>query len=355
MKDENGGWTLSSVDTNSLTLDYLDDAAVATIDQDQDADADYITYADFFNVDAELTRFTKAMDEDLDAIYDEDNDGYFYGYVRNADGHGLAGQKITFSGSGLQFLNDEDNYATDSLTLFTDESGYYYVYVYGHVVGEHTITITSGGKSATATFEVTNDNVRAHDVAITSPFAAKAGTADTLTALVTDRYGNVAPGKAVTFSKVSGSGYIEAPATSNTDEDGVASATLVVLGGEVGFNSTVRAVIEQETFAAASNSEAAQRSAGDTNVGKTTAWTKLQGDGTAKMYAKNIVGVGKVQFFHNGREIAWVRAADALNPKLRAANGAFYLVRTVELVDGKNVLEVYIDGERVRRTAYTQR
>jgi hypothetical protein len=72
------------------------------------------------------------------------------------------------------------------------------------------------------------------------------------------------------------------------------------------------------------------------------------------MYAKNIVGAGKVQFFHNNKEIAWVRAADALNPKLRAANGAFYLVRTVELVDGKNVLEVYIDGERVRRTAYSK-
>jgi hypothetical protein len=359
VKDAVGGWPISEdyTDYVELDIDYLDDAVVASIDMDEDSDSSYISYGDFTEINVNLERMDETTYDAQMMVWDEDNYGYFDGYVRSADGHALAGQKVVISSTGLWMYDalDYEIYDVDSLTLFTNEDGYFEFYAYGHTVGDHTITISSGGKSATATFEVTNDNVRAHDVTITSPFAAQARTADTLTALVTDRYGNVAPGKAVTFSKVSGSGYIEAPATSDTDEDGVASATLVVLGGEVGFNSTVRAAIEQETFAAASNSEAAQRSAGDTNVGKTTAWTKLQDDGTAKMYAKNIVGVGKVQFFHNGREIAWVRAADALNPKLRAANGAFYLVRTVELVDGKNVLEVYIDGERVRRTAYTQR
>ena len=33
--------------------------------------------------------------------------------------------------------------------------------------------------------------------------------------------------------------------------------------------------------------------------------------------------------------------------------GTAYLVRTVELGEGKNVLEVYVDGERVRKTAYS--
>lgn len=84
-------------------------------------------------------------------------------------------------------------------------------------------------------------------------------------------------------------------------------------------------------------------------------WTRKQDDGSVKMYAKNIVGQGKVEFFHNGREIAWVRASDSLNPKLRNANGASYLVRTVELKPGKNRLEIRLNGESVREVTYTSK
>jgi hypothetical protein len=87
---------------------------------------------------------------------------------------------------------------------------------------------------------------------------------------------------------------------------------------------------------------------------KTASWTKNLNDGTVKMYAKNVVGAGKVQFMLNGKEVAWVRASDANDPKLRTANGFQYLVRTVTLKAGmKNVLEIYVDGERVRRAAYS--
>ena len=356
VREEDGSW-YAEADQDSTEIEYVDDATVALIQQDEDGAEAGIAYNDFMTVNSQLVRWTAAM-EDTEVLMQEDGqyDG-INGYVRNADGLGLAGVRVTASGAGLQFWDTDDEfYGEGSLTLFTDEEGYYDFEVQGHTVGEHTVTITAGGKSATATYTVTDENVRAHNVAITSAFAGKAGTADTLTALVTDRYGNtMTVGETVTFTKVSGSGYIqEEDGTVTTDEDGVATATLIIMGGEIGFNSTVRAAITQDDFAATSNSAAAQRSAGDPNLGKTTAWTKLQTDGTAKMYAKNIVGAGKVQFFHNNKEIAWVRAADALNPKLRAANGAFYLVRTVELVDGKNVLEVYIDGERVRRTAYSK-
>ncbi len=84
------------------------------------------------------------------------------------------------------------------------------------------------------------------------------------------------------------------------------------------------------------------------------AWTKLQADNTVKMYAKNIIGEGKIQFFHNGNEIAWIRAANSLNPKLSSANGSHYLVRTRELVEGKNAFEIHDDGVRVWRAAYSK-
>jgi hypothetical protein len=383
VKDSNGAYSNDTDAEYTVTLDYLDDAAVETIVLEDASESADVAYTNFWTADFARERMTESLYDTVYAAWNGEDQNWeagIHGSIENADGLALDGQKVTFSGEGLMFAEYDSAvefatdglYGVDSLTVLTsdyDDPGAFDVHVFGHEVGIHTITITAGGKSTTVDFcvgdwaldEDDNDicvspnNVRAHNVAITSAFAGKAGTADTLTALVTDRYGNVTEGETVTFSKVAGSGYIqETDGTVTTDEDGVATATLIIMSGEIGFNSTVRAAITQDDFAATSNSAAAQRSAGDTNVGKTTAWTKLQTDGTAKMYAKNIVGAGKVQFFHNNKEIAWVRAADALNPKLRAANGAFYLVRTVELVAGKNVLEVYIDGERVRRTAYSK-
>jgi hypothetical protein len=82
--------------------------------------------------------------------------------------------------------------------------------------------------------------------------------------------------------------------------------------------------------------------------------TRDLGDGSVKVYARGVVGVGKVQFFVNGREVAWVRAADSSDPKLRTPSagpmaGVSYLVRTVPLVAGKNAFEVHVDGQRVLR------
>jgi hypothetical protein len=75
---------------------------------------------------------------------------------------------------------------------------------------------------------------------------------------------------------------------------------------------------------------------------------------SSQLFALDVVGAGKVQFFLNGREIAWVRAVDESDPKLRAHPTGAYLVRNRVLVQGKNVIEIYVDGERVRRVAYTR-
>jgi hypothetical protein len=83
-------------------------------------------------------------------------------------------------------------------------------------------------------------------------------------------------------------------------------------------------------------------------------WTQRSGD-SIKIYAKTVIGVGKVQFYVDGREIAWVNSVDSTDPKLRTAKGFHYLVRTVDLkVDGsKTRFEVKLNGERVRRNTYT--
>lgn len=82
-------------------------------------------------------------------------------------------------------------------------------------------------------------------------------------------------------------------------------------------------------------------------------WTKKISDTEVKMYAKNVIGEGKIQFFEDGQEVAWIRAENEQDPKLIGAIGSYYLVRTIELDPGKNRLEIRVDGERVRFNTYT--
>jgi hypothetical protein len=91
---------------------------------------------------------------------------------------------------------------------------------------------------------------------------------------------------------------------------------------------------------------------------KPRAWTRFIGNNQLKMYARDIVGAGKVQFFLNGREIAWVRATDGSDPKLNVRSAAGEpgdgMVRTVTAAAGRNVLEIYVGDERVARRVFTR-
>ena len=85
----------------------------------------------------------------------------------------------------------------------------------------------------------------------------------------------------------------------------------------------------------------------------TTASIKRIGN-SVRLFVSEPAGLGKIQFKINGREIAWVRAVDATDPKLRTANGLSYFVRLAALGAGKNGVEIYVDGTRVKRVAYTR-
>jgi hypothetical protein len=90
-------------------------------------------------------------------------------------------------------------------------------------------------------------------------------------------------------------------------------------------------------------------------VGPGTFVTKRISDTEIKIYAKDIVSLGKVQFFVNGREIAWVRALDESDPKLRVVvrdgDELYYLVRTVVL-DKRLRIEIKVDGQRAKFATY---
>lgn len=88
----------------------------------------------------------------------------------------------------------------------------------------------------------------------------------------------------------------------------------------------------------------------ETNESTARPSTKLKEDNTVKVHVFGVVGAGKVQIMFNGKEIAWVNTADPNDSKLLNE----YLVRTLELVDGKNVIEILVDGKRVDRKAYSR-
>jgi len=73
-------------------------------------------------------------------------------------------------------------------------------------------------------------------------------------------------------------------------------------------------------------------------------------DGTLKVRVFDPVGSGKVQIFLNGQEVAWINTSNPADPRL--TNG--YFVRTLKLVEGKNVIEVFVDGVRIKRVAYAR-
>lgn len=83
--------------------------------------------------------------------------------------------------------------------------------------------------------------------------------------------------------------------------------------------------------------------------------TKRISETEIKIYAKDIIDIGKIQFMVNGREIAWVRATEPDDPKLRVVSDesgdVYYLVRTVEL-DQRVRIEILVDNQRAKFSTY---
>lgn len=85
--------------------------------------------------------------------------------------------------------------------------------------------------------------------------------------------------------------------------------------------------------------------------GDTKPSTKLKEDDTVKVHVFNVVGAGKVQIMLNGEEVAWINTNDPDDSKLLED----YFVRTLQLTEGKNVIEIWVNGERIDRKAYTKK
>ena len=252
----------------------------------------------------------------------------------------VPGASVTLSGAGLQF-SDGGKYTVGSITVVANTSGVYSANVYSNLEGKQTLTITSGAASATTTVvfaQAKADTGTA--LVINAVDNVLPGSTLSVAAVLTDKFGNAVTtdttaGAAAylvgattpTFSLSSTSpGFQIGTDPTATDKNGSAKLAYF-LGVNDSGTITVTATYDADgtgtAFAAVTVTKTI--TIGSSAV---ASWTKNLNDGTVKMYAKNIVGAGKVQFMLNGKEIAWVNATSAADSKLRTANGASYLVRT---------------------------
>ena len=280
------------------------------------------------------------------------------GSVKDSNLDGVA-TAVTVSSPGLLFEAD-GVWAVGSITVQSTSTGAYKVDVRSNFTGKKVVTVTSGAATITEElwFVAAADDAGV-TLTLNVPAVVVPGSTLQITGSLVDAFGNAvsADGTGEDFNfTYTGPGYAGSVPTATSAVDGSFSYN-VLLGANDSGTATV--VVGYDL-----NGDGDYADTGDILVSKTVvigssaalvaSWTKNLNDGTVKMYAKNIVGAGKVQFMLNGKEIAWVNATSAADSKLRTANGASYLVRTIDLVEGqKNVLEILVDGVRSARSAYS--
>lgn len=84
-----------------------------------------------------------------------------------------------------------------------------------------------------------------------------------------------------------------------------------------------------------------------------SAWTQDQLDGSVLFFAKNVVGAGEVSFKQNKNLLKSLQAETEDNPNIRWGNCSPYFLHRFTREDIKNGLEVYLDGTRQWRAAYS--
>jgi hypothetical protein len=264
---------------------------------------------------------------------------------------------VTLSAPGVMFAAG-DVTSLGSITVQTSAAGAFGgVEIYSNTAGKVTITATAG--SSTKTLEVTFDDA-ADDaganvaVAVTN---AVAGSTMKVVITVTDEYGNpveTTGGSANIVVAYDGPGFVVGGDTpTQTLADGTATF-FVFLGNNDVIAGTVTATY-RPTGSTSTDDITTVANIGAAAAGEARAWTRfLSATNELKIYARDVVNAGKITFVVNGNEIAWIRATSAADPKLNVASDG--MVRSVfvrDMLQGRNVIEIFEDGVRIERRIFT--
>ncbi len=167
-----------------------------------------------------------------------------YGTTISGDVTDLLGQTVpsavvTISAPGVQFVSGSGAsgyYSVGSITVVTNGSGHYGdIKAYSHIAGKTVFTVTTGSVT-NADNSVTYDAAAADSgksLVVTAPASAVPGKSVTVSAKLTDKWGNaVNTADGIAFTST-GAGYFVTKAT-ETDATGVAEAVFVTQAGDAG-------------------------------------------------------------------------------------------------------------------------
>jgi hypothetical protein len=257
------------------------------------------------------------------------------------------GAVVTISGDSAFLFQVGERYAFGSLTFVAENDGEFAVNVLSNkVVKDSVITVTSNGASKTT--KVSFNAALATEGAmlvVDAPASATPGSTFKVTATLTDKYGNpvavaTAGDVAVTYT---GPGIVFGNLPNTLDAKGQLSFA-VLLGSNDSGTASVTVAYDQN-----SDNDFTGTTAPDVDIivsksvvvgasaTPVAAFTKRVGD-KIQIVSQ---GSAKVRFMLNGKRVASRSSLGTLN-------------RAIDLVDGKNVIEIYVDGKRVLRRAATK-
>lgn len=170
----------------------------------------------------------------------EDGELTVSGYVEDANGNVQPGAPVTLAGKGYLFADiNDDVWATDSITVYADATGFFEADVYSHFVADEAkVTVTSGTGSATAlvTFDLAG-SIDATDVTwkVSGPTYAQSGKTAVVVATLADKWGNGLSGQDVDVA-LDGIGLLNGDdqISRTTNASGQVKAYLSVSSGDLG-------------------------------------------------------------------------------------------------------------------------
>lgn len=262
---------------------YVWEAASATVELDDDGEytGGDVTYEDYVTG----TDVPSGTVDYSDII----NDGELTiaGYVEDANGNVQPGAAVSLAGKGYLFadINDEV-WATDSITVYADASGYFEADVYSHLVADEAkVTVTSGSGSATAlvTFDLAG-SIDAADVTwkVSGPSYAQSGKTAVVVATLADKWGNGLSGQDVDVA-LDGIGLLNGDdqISRTTNASGQVKAYLSVASGDLGTSDLTFTLDDSDSeYFDVSDAEADEVL--DPELTKTTTWGVTYATASAK-------------------------------------------------------------------------
>jgi hypothetical protein len=225
----------------------------------------------------------------------------------------VAGLVTLTGGADDKFLNGVNT------CVLSTSTGQCTVTVYRQKTGYANITATGGGASGTATpVKWINATSAARNIAISAgPASTVSAGTSTISATVTDRWGNPVSGVGVTFAEL-GAGRISAT-TGTTNAAGIAAVDFTSNAGETGTNSVSATLTSPTAYSAnAAGYVGSDAIAGVTAGNATTSTTVTITKDTSVSTADALLELAKA--IGTGKSVE--EAADAAAEAIDAANAA---------------------------------